>query len=974
MAIRREFTESEISSLKNLGREVCTIVAYAARRSDKSTVRWTPVTPTSASDPVDVYIGECPVNDTLTFMCGVTRVHNTSIDQIAMLLNTEKEQTPAFHGSFYGDLSHYETVTAVRRQSKQFPRHAILVKAATMPSPSRTIQARDFVYLEAQEDIMDTTRKTRGWVCAMHSIDIATRPPREDAVRGRLFRSGIVATETQEEGVIEVTYLLQVDFCGFVPLDVRLRMMGLRLHSLRFLGDHFRNLQPIRARSSSSAPSSSNESRSSMSSKSCSCCGAKFHLLQRKYTCRVCQDVFCSHCGSHQRVTPGIGVEKYSICHTCMVKSKQTTFDSTDPSTAIVVSEMSAGQIQTPPPPPRPPIANVGVRQNSGMQRSSELRTSLRTSVVTASPNVYSGDIYDGTDIGTSTTPQSGTVVNLADVGNATEILAAIAASRQPQVPILRQSPAESNGETPRPLPTDDLDDEIDGHSSSYIDTESEWRGQVGPIRSRQSLTRSTSNVVDLRDLTNASELLQALDPVASTIPPPPAFPQLQNAPANAKPSGQFTPESTTISVATLPPLASDEDAVQFRAYAPPCVGRGVAFDFDLWLHLVVAGLHEDDDEVSKPTTVPFRRGALLHVTLTAPEGFTVAAECQTQIVSWLGESTNAKFRVESTQMASVGQAVLTAKVVCGTRVAVVRSFVFVTSNRGSSFEVAQLRHEDSLLPLAHREIAFGELKLRNLLAFSQSGYSYRASFESLEVVVRMVRPNQYGDENDRIVAEFRREAAVLAMLGHHPHIVSFVGASSNVEEPLTLVSEFVSDGNLEYLVQTTRLSLAAKNRILCDAALGLLNIHEGGFVHRDVAARNCLVDPSGRAKICDFGMCRPAESPEGSYAEDGGMTPLKHMPPESLQPPHLYSYKSDVYSFGVMMWATFTEEKPFANLSGAEAAAWVLEGGRLDHVSAIPQAHRDIMAQCFQEDPAKRPSMADIVAHFRTLPSDSMP
>ncbi|KAF0762669.1 hypothetical protein AaE_003277, partial [Aphanomyces astaci] len=148
MTNRFEFSESEIATLKGLGREVCTIVAYAARRTDKSTVRWTSVKPTLTTDPVDLYVGECPVNDTLTFMCGVTRVRGVSVEQIASLLNAHADHAPAFHAAFYGDLIHYEKLVSIRAQSKQFPRHAISVKSATMPSPSRSVAPRDFVYLE----------------------------------------------------------------------------------------------------------------------------------------------------------------------------------------------------------------------------------------------------------------------------------------------------------------------------------------------------------------------------------------------------------------------------------------------------------------------------------------------------------------------------------------------------------------------------------------------------------------------------------------------------------------------------------------------------------------------------------------------------------------------------------------------------------------------------------------------------------
>lgn len=115
------------------------------------------------------------------------------------------------------------------------------------------------------------------------------------------------------------------------------------------------------------------------------------------------------------------------------------------------------------------------------------------------------------------------------------------------------------------------------------------------------------------------------------------------------------------------------------------------------------------------------------------------------------------------------------------------------------------------------------------------------------------------------------------------------------------------------------------------------------------------------QTKVCDFGMCRRVQSFGGSYYR-AGTGPLKYMAPESLTPPHAFSYQSDVYSFGVLMWETFTEAAPFASLSGPEAAARVLAGDRLALSASIPVPFQDLMTRCFQEDPTKRPSMVDVL------------
>ncbi|KAH9122236.1 hypothetical protein AeMF1_006374, partial [Aphanomyces euteiches] len=142
-------------------------------------------------------------------------------------------------------------------------------------------------------------------------------------------------------------------------------------------------------------------------------------------------------------------------------------------------------------------------------------------------------------------------------------------------------------------------------------------------------------------------------------------------------------------------------------------------------------------------------------------------------------------------------------------------------------------------------------------------------------------------------------------------------------------------------------MTIEQKQTVLKDAAAGLLNIHEGRFIHRDMAARNLLIDGNLQAKICDFGMCRRVDSYGGSHFESG-VGPLKYMGPESLSPPHSFSYRSDAYSFGVLMWETFTEVTPYKGLRGDEAAT--LNGlSPLHH--ATKDGHTDVVHALLSND-----------------------
>ncbi|RHY27949.1 hypothetical protein DYB32_006407 [Aphanomyces invadans] len=422
------------------------------------------------------------------------------------------------------------------------------------------------------------------------------------------------------------------------------------------------------------------------------------------------------------------------------------------------------------------------------------------------------------------------------------------------------------------------------------------------------------------------------------------------------------------------------DEPVHMVAYAPPFVQPASEFTFAVWaflstqrddMHEEASALNPSSAQMSRDVLFPLRRGARAHVTLEVPNGFAVVGGTTTQALTWSGTPTAAQFAILASDDVAIGQVLFKATVVFGASVMHLRAFVVVSGAKRSTRDaaahdndhcaMAPLHAELEMLDETYREIPYASLQLKELVGRGYFGDAYRADYNGRDVVVKTIRASELGDTTDHIVKEFRHEAAVLNMFGHHPNIVPFVGASTDFSQPLTLVTEYLPGGNLEDRRST--LSLKQKMQVLVDAAAGFLNIHDGGFIHRDVAARNCLVDANARAKVCDFGMCRRVHNAYGGSCVQEGIGPLKYMAPESLQPPYGFSTKSDAYSFGVLMWETLVEQKPFGAIPPHEAAARVLEGHRLDVSStAIPPECAALITACFQEDPAKRPSMQAIL------------
>ncbi|EQC37868.1 hypothetical protein SDRG_04889 [Saprolegnia diclina VS20] len=352
-----QLTDDEIERMKRLGRDVCTQVAYAARRADSGSVavRWRSL---GVENKVELFAGDDPLPEQekfLSYMCGVTSVHAT-IDQVADLFNADHMSqthglTPSaeFTRQFNQDLASYQTLKYLRQRTEKYPRHSVSIKWFLMESPSMAAKPRDYVYLESQEDIMDAKRNKRGWVCAMHSIDLPSAPSLErthDIVRGSLYRSGFVFTETETPGVLEAIYLLQIDFKGSLPMHLRQSIMKQRLGCLRAIDDHFlrRAGAPV-PHAMPSYPANNNSNNNSTNTalhkggvallgdihlkskhgvSTCACCAGGFGFLKKKHNCRVCGEVVCSSCCTQQRPTvPVEGIKKYHICSLCAVENRQ---------------------------------------------------------------------------------------------------------------------------------------------------------------------------------------------------------------------------------------------------------------------------------------------------------------------------------------------------------------------------------------------------------------------------------------------------------------------------------------------------------------------------------------------------------------------------------------------------------------------------------------------------------------------------
>jgi serine/threonine-protein kinase len=124
---------------------------------------------------------------------------------------------------------------------------------------------------------------------------------------------------------------------------------------------------------------------------------------------------------------------------------------------------------------------------------------------------------------------------------------------------------------------------------------------------------------------------------------------------------------------------------------------------------------------------------------------------------------------------------------------------------------------------------------------------------------------------------------------------------------------EYVRGVTLRYLLdQSGRLPYSAGLRLAKQLCAGLGAAHAVGVMHRDIKPENLILEPTGNAKLMDFGIARPVHRMEAGQTEAGFIvgTPL-YLSPEQLQGQEIDT-RADIYSTGVVLYEMFTGVLPF--------------------------------------------------------------
>ena len=262
-------------------------------------------------------------------------------------------------------------------------------------------------------------------------------------------------------------------------------------------------------------------------------------------------------------------------------------------------------------------------------------------------------------------------------------------------------------------------------------------------------------------------------------------------------------------------------------------------------------------------------------------------------------------------------------------------------------------------------DIPSSEIELGAKIGAGSYGTVYRGRVRGKLVAVKVPRRQ---DLNAKQRQAFLHEVAMLKKI-FHQNVVLFLGACTEPAGRLMIVTALMSC-DLNSLIhdkkQFPRLPLAKKLQIAQGAAYGINWLHGiCHIVHRDLKPANILLDDQLNAKVTDFGFSEVLH--EGDLTRDrvGANGTTLYMAPEVLlmRP---FGTPADMYSFGLILYELVTENELFPEHS--ELAPFVravaVQGERppLEPLAGLPQSLRELITDCWDSAPEKRPRCAQVI------------
>jgi len=245
-------------------------------------------------------------------------------------------------------------------------------------------------------------------------------------------------------------------------------------------------------------------------------------------------------------------------------------------------------------------------------------------------------------------------------------------------------------------------------------------------------------------------------------------------------------------------------------------------------------------------------------------------------------------------------------------------------------------------------DVCFGEI-----IGSGQFASVRRATYHGKEVAIKI--QSSYVREGEKMVGL------------NHPYIIK-IHKVWHHENRSFIVMDYMSRGSLTAYFNSHLEEISIHHIIhFCLQIIdGMKCLVANHVVHCDLKMANILVDENEDIRISDFGLSRDT----GYCLVGESIMNVKWSPPEAFVPDYILNPSFDVWSFGVLLWELFAfPAKPWETLSSPLSLGVLLsEGKKLDKPDNCDEEFYNVMLECWEFDPVKRPTFEELDSTFTKL------
>uniref|UniRef100_A0A8C6DSF1 Tyrosine-protein kinase RYK n=1 Tax=Moschus moschiferus TaxID=68415 RepID=A0A8C6DSF1_MOSMO len=205
----------------------------------------------------------------------------------------------------------------------------------------------------------------------------------------------------------------------------------------------------------------------------------------------------------------------------------------------------------------------------------------------------------------------------------------------------------------------------------------------------------------------------------------------------------------------------------------------------------------------------------------------------------------------------------------------------------------------------------------------------------------------------------------------HHRNLLPITNVCIEEGEKPMVILPYMNWGNLKLFLRQCKLVEANNPQAISQQdlvhmaiqiACGMSYLARREVIHKDLAARNCVIDDTLQVKITDNALSRDLFPMDYHCLGDNENRPVRWMALESLVN-NEFSSASDVWAFGVTLWELMTlGQTPYVDIDPFEMAAYLKDGYRIAQPINCPDELFAVMACCWALDPEERPKFQQLV------------